>query len=134
MVARSLARQFVGEVEAACAPHQFALSTRAGTDSLAHTVRLLTEFDPNLTLLSIDGIGAFDNVRRQAMLQKLLELLKARSMLPFLRFTYARSSKYEWQDDEGFTHNVFQAEGGEQGDPLMPLLFSLGIADALTKV
>ena len=28
-------------------------------------------------------------------------------------------------------HHILQGEGGEQGDPLMPLLFSLGIHDAL---
>ena len=32
LVARTLARQFGPEIEAACAPFQFALSTRAGTD------------------------------------------------------------------------------------------------------
>ena len=39
LVARTLARQFTGEVEAECAPHQFALSTRAGTDCVAHASR-----------------------------------------------------------------------------------------------
>ena len=29
---------------------------------------------------------------------------------------------------------VTQAEGGEQGDPLMPLLFSIGIQGALEQV
>ena len=32
LVARTLARQFGGEIEGACAPYQFALSMRAGTD------------------------------------------------------------------------------------------------------
>ena len=31
-------------------------------------------------------------------------------------------------------HRIVQAEGGEQGDPLMPLLFSLGIHDSLCAV
>ena len=31
-------------------------------------------------------------------------------------------------------HRIVQAEGGEQGDPLMPLLFSLGIHDSLRAV
>ena len=34
----------------------------------------------------------------------------------------------------GNVHNVAQGEGGEQGDPLMPALFSLGRHPALTAV
>ena len=39
-----------------------------------------------------------------------------------------------WEDDAGVRHQIRQAEGGEQGDPLMPLLFSLGIHDSLSTV
>ena len=39
-----------------------------------------------------------------------------------------------WEDDCGITHNIPQGEGGEQGDPLMPLLFSLGLHKSLTSV
>ena len=59
LVARTLARRFEGEIESACTPFQFALSTRAGTDSVAYMVRVITEERPTATLLSIDGIGAF---------------------------------------------------------------------------
>ena len=31
-------------------------------------------------------------------------------------------------------HRIVQAEGGEQGDPLMPLLFSLAVHDSLQEV
>ncbi len=36
-----------------------------------------------------------------------------------------------WVDDAGAPHSIIQAEGGEQGDPLMPALFALGLAPAL---
>jgi hypothetical protein len=134
LVARTLARQYVGEVESACAPFQFALSTRAGTDCVAHMVRAITEERPTATLLSIDGIGAFDYVSRAAMLGKLRTLPGARAMLPFLRLSYAQPSHYVWLDREQLQHDVVQGEGGEQGDPLMPMLFALGIHDALQQV
>ena len=67
-VARTLAQQSADAFEAACAPFQYALSTRAGTDCVARIVRALTELDQRATLLSIDGIGAFDHMRRRAML------------------------------------------------------------------
>ena len=116
LVAKTLARQFGKVVESTCAPFQFALSTRAGTDCVGHTIRAMTDADPECTVLSIDGIGAYDHI------------LRSQGLLPFVRSICAR------QDREGVKHRIVQAEGGEQGDPLMPLLFSLGIHDSLCAV
>jgi hypothetical protein len=74
LVARTLAQQFAAAFEAACLPYQYALSTRAGAEALARTLRLATEADPRATLLSVDGVGAYDHVSRQAMLGTLFEL------------------------------------------------------------
>ena len=43
LVAKTLAKQFSKQVEAACAPFQFALSTRAGVDCVMHAERVMTE-------------------------------------------------------------------------------------------
>jgi len=134
LVARTLARQFGPEIEAACAPFQFALSTRAGTDCVGHMVRFLSEECETTILLSIDGVGAFDHVSRASMLGKLHKLPSARAVLAFVRLSYAQLSKYAWLDDQGQEHIVEQGEGGEQGDPLMPMLFCLGIHESLTRV
>ena len=40
---------------------------------------------------------------------------------------------YTWTDQPGQTHPVQQAEGGEQGDPPMPALFSLASNTALQQ-
>jgi hypothetical protein len=65
----------------------------------------------------------------------MLEGLRAREdllpLLPFARQFYATSSSYTWVDDAGTGHEVRQSEGGEQGDPLMPSLFSLAQHPAL---
>jgi len=68
------------------------------------------------------------------MLGKLRQLPRANAMLPFVRLSYGQASLYAWLDDEGQQHWVTQGEGGEQGDPLMPMLFSLGVHDALARV
>ena len=47
---------------------------------------------------------------------------------------YAQPSAYIWHDNTGAAHTILQAEGGEQGDPLMPALFSLGQRAALQRV
>ena len=67
-------------------------------------------------------------------MSKLLEMLGLRGLLPFVRSTYASPSCYHWDDQDGVRKQVWQHEGGEQGDPLMPLLFSLAVHDALSAV
>ena len=125
----TLARQF-GKV----CTISIRLVNSAGTDCVGHAVRAMTDADPNATILSIDGIGAYDHVLRSAMMSKLYSVPELRGLLPFVRSTYAHPKSYRWQDAVGVTHQVHQVEGGEQGDPLMPLLFSLAIHDALMAV
>ena len=134
LVAKSLARQFGEEVERVCAPFQFALSTRAGTDCVGHAIRLAADLDPRATVLSIDGVGAYDHVLRSAMLGKIFEVESLRGLLPFVRATYAQPSCYHWQDEHGRVRQIRQHEGGEQGDPLMPLLLCLAVHKALMAV
>ena len=100
-------------------------------DCVGHALRAATDMDDTLTVTSIDGVGAFDHIRRQAMLSKLLSLPTACAMLPFVRLAYGQPSVYLWQDGDGQMHEVHQGEGGEQGDPLMPHLYALGQHAAL---
>ena len=134
IVGRTLAKQFMKEFEVECSPFQYALSTRAGTDCVGHMLRAATDHDPTATVLKVDGIKAYDHVLRSAMLVRLSRMRGARALLPFVRLSYATPSTYVWFDNQGERRTVTQAEGGEQGDPLMPLLFSIGIQGALEEV
>ena len=60
------------------------------------------------------------------MLQGLAQVDGGCSVLPFVRLFYSQPSAYLWEDDEGVVHTIHQGEGGEQGDALMPLVFSVG--------
>ena len=55
-------------------------------------------------------------------------------LLPFARQFYGTESSYVWTDDVGAEHEVLQAEGGEQGDPLMPALYTVAQHAALRAV
>ena len=134
VIARTLAQQYGAEIEQACAPFQYALSTRAGTESVAHALQASTALDASLTVLSIDGISAFDSISRASMLQGLHALPGASAALNFVRSFYGRTSQYLCTDDGGTTHDIWQAEGGEQGDPLMPMLYALGQHPALVEL
>ena len=67
------------------------------------------------------------------MVAKLLEVPGLRPLLPFVRSIYSQPSRYVWQDEAGNLHEIRQHQGGEQGDPLMPLLFSVAIHNALNE-
>eukprot|EP00439_Symbiodinium_sp_Y106_P003539 s1066_g1.t1 len=91
LVARALARHFAGAFQEACLPYQFGLSTRACTEGL-YIYKLLhtaTELDPRATVLSIDAVGAYDHVSRQAMLEGLRSRPALVPLLPFARQFYA---------------------------------------------
>ena len=67
-------------------------------------------------------------------MSKILEVRELRVLLPFVRSIYAEPSKYIWEDGDGTRHVISQCEGGEQGDPLMPLLFCMAVHYALVEV
>ena len=134
LIARTLAQHFAPAFDVATRPHQYALATRAGTEALAHSLQLECEMDPTLTVLPVDGVGAYDLISRHAMLRALRHTPDAANVLPFVRLFYGQPSTFLWRDDAGVVHRIVQAEGGEQGDPLMPALFALGIAPALAAL
>ena len=131
LVCKAIARQSASAFRDATAPFQFALQTRAGMDALVHAIRALTDANTELVVLSLDGIGAFDHVRRAAFLKALRDDPTLSSLLPLVKALYTNASTYLWTDDRGEVHEVTQGEGGEQGDPLMPALFALGQHSAL---
>ena len=134
LIARTLAQAFTPEIEAATAPAQVAVGTRAGLEAAVHAARTALELDDRLVLVSLDGIGAFDHVSRRAMLERLDELPGARALLPFVRMFYAHPSVYVFETADGVVHEIRQGEGGEQGDGLMPALFSLGVDRAMRAI
>ena len=76
----------------------------------------------------IDGVGAYDLISRQAMLEG------GDQILPFVRMFYGSPSTCVWEDEMGNSQDIPQGEGGEQGDPLMPLLFALELHRTLRAV
>ena len=123
LVARTMSQQWGPAVERATSPYQYAMTTKAGCECITHALQGLTELDPEATITSIDGVGAFDLISR-------LQRVSAEAV-PFARMFYGRRSEYLWESDSGEVHNIPQGEGGERGDAMMPLLFPLGQHGAL---
>ena len=74
LVARIVALQLGPSVETATAPFQYVLSTRVGSECVAHVIWGLTELNPEATVLSIDGISVYDPISRAAMMNGLFSL------------------------------------------------------------
>ena len=91
LVAKTIAQQIRAPVEVATAPFQYALSTRAGCECVAHALQALTDADPRATILSVDGISVYDSISRVAMLRGLQRMEGGDALLPFvtvLRFPF----------------------------------------------
>ena len=57
LVGRTLAKQFAEQSQAATHPSQYALSTRACRECVAHVVQALTSLDPSATYIWEDEVG-----------------------------------------------------------------------------
>ena len=65
LVARTMAQQLTPAVERATAPHQHALSTKAGCECITHALQGITELHPEATVTSTDGVSAYDLISRE---------------------------------------------------------------------
>ena len=83
-MARTIAQQINPAVDSATAPFQYAFTTRAGVECVAHVIQTLTDVDPEATVLFVDGVGAFDLTSRAPMLEGLQGVEGGDSVPPFL--------------------------------------------------
>ena len=121
-----MAQQLAQEIQKATSPFQYALSTRAGVECIFHMLEALTAADDQRTVISIDGIGAFDSISRSSMLTKLASLERASRILPFGKLFYGEPSEYLWENAEGVVQKILQGEGGEQGGPVDATIICFG--------
>ena len=91
LVAQTMAQQLGPQLSVPLPPFQYALTTRAGTECIAHVVQALTDADA--TVLSTDGIGAFD----LSMLEGLRRVEGGDSAFPFVSQFYGSPSSYLWE-------------------------------------
>ena len=90
--------------------HQYALTTRSGCESIAHALQGLTDLDPEATVMSVDGVGAFDLISRASMMSALRNVPGCDDALPFVLQFYGQPSNFMWggRDGQGPRHRAGQ--------------------------
>ena len=111
--------------EAATAPFQCSISTRAGCDCVSHVLQALCELDENAIVTSIDGLALTTPLSRRAMIAG-LERVPGGSAASLVFVCSIQSLPHICGKMRKAWCTQSTIEKEEQGDPLMPLLFSLG--------
>ena len=102
-------------VETATSPFQYALSTKAETECIAHALQALTELHPEATT---DGISACDLTSQGSHVAWFGQRGRREFSVAVCADVHRVPSEYLW----------------EQGDATMPLLFCLGQHQALQAI
>ena len=84
LITKTTSDQLMTRFETGTKPFQCALSTRVGCESIAHTVQTATDNDARATVLSKDGVGAFDLISRRATTTALHRMPYGHTILPFV--------------------------------------------------
>ena len=88
LVARTKSQQLMEAAQSATSPFQHAMAIMAGCEGIFHVLQGLTELNPNASILSVDGMSAYDTISRRAMSQGLSNVEGGRSALPFVSMFY----------------------------------------------
>jgi hypothetical protein len=116
------------EVVSVVGLHQFGLAP-LGSEQIIHSLRSMihNSTDESLRIHLVDWKNAFNSIDRHALLQRVAE--ETPTLLPFVAYCYCNPSSLLFEH-----HVIASASGVQQGDPLGPLLFCIGLAPLLEAI
>ena len=109
-------------------PHQLGFSTPGGVEAAVHARRVYLKHLPtDHAMIKVDFRNAFNSICRDRVLRAVEEYIP--SLLPYTHSSYSSPSVLMWYDTQ-----ILSTEGIQQGDPLGPMLFCLGIHKLLSAL
>ena len=128
LVSKCLGNSVSEEMGSLLFPLQLGFGTRKGAEGAVHAARAyLAQLQPGNLMLKLDFQNAFNSIRRDVILREVQA--KAPNVYP-LAFSAYRFPSFLFYGSS----TIMSAEGVQQGDPLGPLLFCLGIHDLILSL
>jgi len=130
MLRRLAAKVSAQRVMVRCAgilsPHQLGVGVVCGAEAAVHAARrFLQNAGPDNIFIKIDMCNAFNSLHRDALFDSTLKYVP--ELFKFVEAAYAQDSILTFG-----SFKIQSAEGLQQGDPLVPLLFCLAVHDVLS--
>ncbi len=112
-------------------PIQHGVSTKCGTELIAHHISLTLESNPNWTALKSDVKNAFNSVGKDQIMEHVS--LAFPDLYNHVIQMYGKPSSFVFM--QGSSTLIIPSEKGvHQGDPLGPVPFATAIHPVLTKI
>ena len=103
------------------APHQLGFGITAGAEAAVQASRVyIKHLSSDKAVVKVDFQNAFNSIRRDRLLKAVEDHIP--DLLPFVYSAFSSPSILMWGDGQ-----LLSTEGIQQGDPLGPMLFCLGI-------
>ena len=126
---RALCLQYAPAFQTHFSPLQYGVATPGGCEQIVLTSRALLEAHPDWCILRLDCRNAFNACGRRNILFQLKRHFP--ELLPVVCQFYLGNGRLFYRSPDGQQHTVLSVTGVQQGDPLAPALFALGIHPAL---
>ena len=132
LAAKGACAVFKDAFSGAVGPQQFGVGRSAGTELVHKSITALTDEDPSRIVIAFDAANAYGNIPRDRILEGVS------SRVPELAGTAwawlgAGTTHWLW-DEGGRAHPVRATKGVDQGCPLSPVFFALGLASSLQEI
>ena len=122
---RIIGRAAVRERSYPCSPYQTGCGSKNGVEVVIEALRVKSS---NRSIIGLDLKNAFNSLRRAYLLPEVKKLIP--ELWAMVRWSYEHHSKLYLSDG-----SILKSESGvKQGDPLSPLLFTIGYDRLLRKL